>query len=329
MNSEDLSLLDVYSKSVVHAVEKTKDRVVNIEVIKRTHPPGRRLPEEQRGSGSGFIFTHDGFILTNSHVVHGSDEIHVTDSAGNHYDAQLIGSDPDTDTAVIRVSKPGVLPVEFSDSEKLRVGQLVVAIGHPFGFQHTVTAGVVSALGRSLRSESGRLIDNVIQTDAALNPGNSGGPLVTSEGKVVGMNTAIIGPARGISFAIASNTVLFIASKLMKDGKIIRGYLGIAGQNVPIPTRVFRFHHLESATGIFVTHLEKGSPAAKAGVREGDILLSFDGTPTPTIDDLHKRLTEKKIDVPFRLILLRGVEKVELFVTPENREMSILRESRN
>lgn len=314
-HNEERNTLDAYSRTVIGAAEKINPSVVNIDVVKKAEDP--KSGEEIRGGGSGFIFTDDGFILTNSHVVHGADRIHVTLFNGETYQADLVGDDPDTDLAVVRITAKKLTSASFGNSELLKAGQLVIAVGNPYGFQYTVTAGVVSALGRSLRSSSGRLIQNIIQTDAALNPGNSGGPLVISNGHVVGVNTAIIAPAQGISFAIASNTAKFVASQLIKEGKVSRGYLGIAGQNVPLHRQIVRFNNLASAHGVLVISVAKKSPAEKSGIKDGDILVSFAGETLQSIDDLHRILTEKKANVPAELVVLRNFKKISLFVFPE------------
>lgn len=316
----DGDLLDVYSRAVINAAERVSPSVVNIYVHKNQEgkqPNRYRFPEELQGSGSGFIFTPDGFILTNSHVVHRTDKIEVTLPDGRHFQADPVGDDPDTDLAVVRINGPNLIPVPFGDSQKIRVGQLVIAIGNPYGFQYTVTSGVISALGRSLRSISGRLIDNVIQTDAALNPGNSGGPLVTSRGEVVGVNTAMILGAQGICFAIGINTAKFVAGKLIKEGKIRRSYIGLGGQNVQIHRRLIRFFHLPVESGILVVSVENDSPARRAGLSEGDIIIAFDGQPVGGIDDLHKALTEERVGVRTPLTIIRRTEKMVLDIVPE------------
>jgi S1-C subfamily serine protease len=316
--SNDAALLDAYSLAVTAAAAKVSPSVVNIDVRQRSHAGGSaEHPHEVRGSGSGFVLTPDGFILTNSHVVHAASRIDVVLTDGGRYEAELRGDDPDTDLAVVRISAPSLVPVALGDSQRVRVGQLVIAIGNPYGFQCTITAGVISALGRSLRSTSGRLIDNVIQTDAALNPGNSGGPLVTSAGDVIGVNTAVILPAQGLCFAIAINTAKFVASRLIRDGKIRRGYIGVAGQNIPLPRRIARFHKIAAETGILVVSVEPDSPAQRAGLQEGDVLLDFDGNPTPGVDDLHRLLTEARVGVASPLTILRGIEKRTLPVIAE------------
>jgi S1-C subfamily serine protease len=322
--SDDV-ILDAYSRAVISAAEQVSPAVVNIEVHQRLRGRGAtqpRPPQEARGTGSGFIFTPDGFILTNSHVVHHATAIEVTLSDGRRLQADLVGNDPDTDLAVVRINAPDLMPAHLGDSHSIRVGQLVIAIGNPYGFQCTVTAGVVSALGRSLRSQSGRLIDNVIQTDAALNPGNSGGPLVTSWGEVIGVNTAVILPAQGLCFAIAIDTAKFVAARLIRDGKIRRGYLGVAGQNVALPRRIARMHNLAVESGILVVSIEPNSPAQRAGLREGDIIVSYDGQPIAGIDDLHRRLTDQQVGVVSRLTLVRRAEKIVLDVIPEESHAS-------
>jgi S1-C subfamily serine protease len=315
----DDGLLDAYSKAVISATEKVSPSVVNIEVHKGlpdNRPTRHRFPEELRGSGSGFIFTPDGFTLTNSHVVHRADKIEVTLLDGRHFEADLVGDDPDTDLAVIRIDAPNLVSAPFGDSQKIRVGQVAIAIGNPYGFQYTVTSGVISALGRSLRSISGRLIDNVIQTDAALNPGNSGGPLVTSRGDVIGVNTATIISAQGICFAIGINTAKFVAGKLIKEGRIRRSYVGLGGQNVPLHRRIVRFHRLPVESGVLVLSMEEDSPAKRAGLSEGDIIVGFDGKPITGIDDLHKMLTDEKVGVRTELTILRRSEKLTFPIVP-------------
>jgi S1-C subfamily serine protease len=308
----DDQLLDAYSKAVTGAAEKISPSVVNIE----SGFSGRR---EQQGSGSGFVFTPDGFILTNSHVVSRSSRLEVTLSDGRKVSATVVGDDPDTDIAVIRVNASPLVCVEFGDSQKIRVGQLAIAVGNPYGFQTTITAGVVSALGRSLRSKSGRLIDNIIQTDAALNPGNSGGPLVNSAGHVIGVNTAVILPAQGLCFAIAINTAKYVAARLIKDGKIVRGYLGVAGQNVPLHRRVIRYHNLAVDSAILVVSVEPKSPASRALLREGDLIVEIDGHPTSGIDVLHRCLAEKEIGTSAVITILRGADKKVIEIRPEFR----------
>ena len=316
----DDELLDAYSKAVITAAERVSPSVVYIEVqqtINNRRANASRLPREARGSGSGFIFTPDGFILTNSHVVHGAAKIEVTVTDGSKYHAELIGDDPDTDLAVIRIHAPNLVPAQLGDAQHVRVGQLVLAIGNPYGFQYSVTAGVVSALGRSLRARSGRLMDAVIQTDAALNPGNSGGPLVNSRGEVIGVNTAMILPAQGICFATSIDTAKFVASRLIRDGKVSRSYVGLAGQNVPLPRRIVRFYNLAVESGILVVSFEEKSPGQKAGLREGDIIVGFDDRPIAGIDDLHKLLTEERIGHKSKLVVIRDTQKLDLEVVPQ------------
>ena len=311
----DDALLDAYSQSVTAAVEKASPSVVNIEVRQQVNHGGRT--GETGGSGSGFILSRDGFILTNSHVVHGATAIRVALVDGREYPATLVGDDPDSDLAVIRIDAPGLIQAELGESANLKAGQLAIAIGNPFGFQTTVTAGVISALGRSLRAQTGRLIDNVIQTDAALNPGNSGGPLVDSRGRVIGVNTAIIRPAQGICFATAIDTAKFVAGWLIKDGKFRRAFIGVAGQDVPLHRRVIRFYGLPVETGVLVIDIEKESAGAKAGLQSGDVIIGFNEEPVPSIAALHKLLLGKEIGVESVLTVIRHTEKLRLSITPE------------
>jgi S1-C subfamily serine protease len=315
----DAPLLDAYSEAVVRAAEKVSPAVVNLEArheARGHRRPGRRGSREGRGHGSGFLFTPDGFILTNSHVVNGAAHLEVTLADGRKYPADKVGDDPETDLAVVRVHAQDLKSVVLGDSDTLRPGQLAIAIGNPYGFQFTVTAGVVSALGRSMRSQKGRLIDNIIQTDAALNPGNSGGPLVNSRGEVIGVNTAIILPAQGLCFALAINTAKFVAGRLMQDGRIRRGYLGLAGQNVPLQRSLVRFFNLPIESGVLVASLEPDSPAERAGLQDGDVIVAFGDQNVPNIDALHKLLTEKQVGVATPLTVLRYPEKVVLAIVP-------------
>lgn len=315
--SDDTLLLDAYSQAVIDAVERVGPSVVNIET-RRSAPAGpqARDPRGQGGSASGFFFTPDGFILTNSHVVHGAEEIRVTREDGQMREATLIGDDPETDLAVVRIVGDSQVPATLGDSGLVRVGQVAIAIGNPYGFQTTVTAGVVSALGRTLRAQTGRLIDNVLQTDAALNPGNSGGPLVDSRGDVIGVNTAVILPAQGICFAIGINTAKFVAVRLIRDGKVTRSYIGIGGQTVPVARRVARFHQLSVESGVLVVSLESNGPAEKAGVRMGDRIVGFNGQPVSGLDALQLLLTEQQVGVPSQITVLRLTEKLEFQVVP-------------
>ena len=316
----DAELLDAYSTAVVNAAKRASPAVVNIEV--RHKAPAGQVPHPRRrepmgGSGSGFIFTPDGLVLTNSHVVHGADMIGVTLSDGRTFPAKLVGDDPETDLAVIDIDAPNLASVEFGDSSSIQVGQLVIAIGNPYGFQYTVTAGVVSNLARSFRTQNGRLIDNIIQTDAALNPGNSGGPLVDARGRVIGVNTAIIPAAQGICFAIPGNTAQFVAARLIRDGRIKRSYIGVAGQNVPLHRRVVRFHKLDVETGVLIVGIEDNSPAAKAALTEGDIMVELDGKPVRNIDDLQRLLTDERVGVTVPMVVLRRTEKLSIDITPQ------------
>ncbi len=315
--------LDAYSRVVTTVADRVSPSVVFLRVRPRAKPgepsAGDRRHRPGEGSGSGVLFTPDGLILTNSHVVHGAAGIEVVLTDGRTFQADLLGDDPDTDLAIVRISGDTVHPARLGDSDLLRPGQLVVAIGNPYGFQCTVTAGVVSALGRSLRSNSGRLMDNIIQTDAALNPGNSGGPLVNSQGEVVGVNTAVILPAQGLCFAIPVNTAKFVAGHLIRDGRIRRGHLGLGGQAIPIHRRLVRFHGLVEETGVLVIQVEPNSPAARAGIKEHDIIVAFDGLPVRNTDDLHRQLTEWKIGSRTLLTVIRRAEKLDLPVVPAER----------
>ena len=304
----DTPLLDAYSQAVVNAADEVGPSVVKIEVHGKN---GRRA-----GSGSGFLITPDGFLLTNSHVVHGASKIEVILADGRRPDAHLVGDDPDTDLAVVRVYAPQLRPAKLGESKNTRVGQLAIAIGNPYGFQATVTAGVISALGRSFRASTGRLMDDVIQTDAALNPGNSGGPLVNSRGEVIGVNTAVILPAQGICFAIGIDSARHVAAWLIKEGRIRRSFLGLGGQNVPVHRRLVRYHQLSEPGGILVISIEPNGPAASAELREGDVIIEFDGQPVATIDALHKLLTGARIGMASTITFLRNTEKVTRTIVP-------------
>jgi S1-C subfamily serine protease len=311
--ADDGKLLDAYSEAVAHAAEIVSPSVVNLEVV-----AGRGGVETPAGTGSGFIFTPDGFVLTNSHVVAHAKRISVTLLDGRRTDGTVVGIDPDSDLAVVRIGTPGLTPAKLGDSSRLRVGQVAIAIGSPYGFQCTVTAGVVSALGRSLRSMSGRLIDNVIQTDAALNPGNSGGPLVDSRGGVIGVNTAVILPGQGICFAIAIDTAKYVAARLIRDGHIVRAYLGVAGMNAPLPQRMVRFYRLAQTSAVMISSVEPGSPAEKAGVQPHDLIIAYGEHPVGSIDDLHRQLSEMQIGATAELTIIRGTERIKLTVRPSH-----------
>ncbi|MGD1032592.1 MAG: trypsin-like peptidase domain-containing protein [Opitutaceae bacterium] len=306
-------LLDAYSAAVSGAAERARGAVVHIEVAATGGGGG---PPEG-GSGSGFFISPDGYLLTNSHVVHGAREMRVYLADGRRLRADLVGEDPYTDLAVLRVS-PGeaVDHLDFADSDAIKPGQIAIAIGSPMGFQQTVTAGIVSGLGRSLRAASGRLIDNIIQTDAALNPGNSGGPLVDSRGWVIGVNTAIIRPAQGICFAIASNTARWVAGWLIKDGRVGRSMIGVAGQTAPVLRKLVLHHHLGRGTGVLVVGIEPASPGERAGLVIGDVIVALDGHPTPTVDTLHKLLNGERIGIQTPVTILRGVELLEKTAVP-------------
>jgi S1-C subfamily serine protease len=302
---DDGPLLDAYSAAVVAAVDAVAPAVAHLEVTFN----------RRRGNGSGFAFTPDGLLLTNSHVVHGARAIRATFADGASREADLIGDDPHTDTAVLRVAAASLPSVHLGSSRSVRVGQLAIAIGNPYGFQHTVTAGVVSALGRSLRTQSGRLVDDVLQTDAALNPGNSGGPLVDAGGEVIGVNTAIIPMAQGICFATAIDTVKWVVMQLLRDGRVRRGYLGIAGANMPLPRRIARHFGLPNARTVRVESVESGGPASRAGLEAGDFIVAFDGIAVEGIDTLHRLLTVERIGKPVPITVLRRSQKLDLPIT--------------
>ena len=316
---DDAALLDAYSRAVAGAVDRVSPAVVHLQARRRAADGAPGAGELPAGAGSGVIFTPDGFVLTNSHVVHGASAIEATLTDGRTLPAYLVGDDPDTDLALLRLPADGLAHAELGDSAKIRAGQLVVAIGNPFGFQATVTAGVVSALGRSLRSRTGRLIDDIVQTDAALNPGNSGGPLVTANGEIVGINTAIIPFAQGICFAIASNTARFVVSELLRHGQVRRSYVGVAGQTIPLSRRVVRHHGLAVESGARVMSVEPESPAARAGLVSGDIVVGFDDEPVTGVDALHRLMTADKVGKTLPLEVLRLTRKLALSIVPAAR----------
>lgn len=314
--TDDGELFDAYSRAVVHATERVAPAVVSVEARARRGRSGR---QPRDGGGSGFVFTPDGFVLTNSHVVQGASRLSVVLHDGRGHEADLVGDDPDTDIAVLRVSAGELAVAPFGDSHRLRVGQLVIAIGSPYGFQSSVTAGVVSALGRTWRSVTGRRIEDVIQTDAALNPGNSGGPLVNSRGEVIGVNTAVILPAQGICFAVGVNTAKVVAAALLKDGRIRRAWIGVAGQNVTLGKPSVRRHALAGAGGVLVQSVEPGSAAARAGVAAGDIIVAMGEEVVGGVDDLHRLLLADRIGVSGRITVLRRGERRDLTIVPEER----------
>jgi len=315
----DEELLDAYSHAVVAAAERIRPSVVNIEVRTRRRAPRRGWRPDsgpEQGAGSGFFFTPDALVLTNSHVVHGSEKVEVTTEDGSRHAGTIIGDDPETDLAVVKVNAEGAVPAELGDSNDLKPGQVVIAVGSPFGFQFTVTSGIVSAKRRSLRSATGRLIDNVLQTDAALNPGNSGGPLVDSRGRVVGVNTAMIRPAQGICFAIEINLAKRVAGSLIKDGRVKRSVLGIAAQDSTVHRSLARHYALKASTAVRVLSVEKGGPAEAAGVEEGDLIVELGGAPVTGVDDLHRLLVEDRVGVATRAVVLRRTERREISIVP-------------
>ena len=300
--------LDPYSSTVVNAVERVGPAVAHIEM---------QAGNGRRGAGSGFAFTPDGLLLTNSHVVHGARSLRASFADGQSREADLIGDDPHTDVAVLRIGASGLPAAPLGSSRGLRVGQLAIAIGNPYGFQQTVTAGVVSALGRSLRAQTGRLIDDVIQTDAALNPGNSGGPLVNSAAEVIGVNTAIIPVAQGICFATAIDTVKWVIAQLLREGRLRRSRLGVAGATQPLGRRYAHHFELPNSAGVRVESLERGGPAARAGLEPGDLIVAFDGAAINGVDDLHRALTAERIGRRASLTVLRRASRLEIPIQPE------------
>ena len=303
--------MDAFSSMIIEAVDKVKNAVVKIDVYKTTNGRYRAA-----GSGSGFIFSSDGLIFTNSHVVHGADRIMVGLLNENEIEATLIGEDPDTDLAILKIYTDGYSVAKLGDATALQIGQFVIAIGNPYGYQHTVTAGVVSALGRTLRTQSGRLVDNVIQSDAALNPGNSGGPMINTDAEVIGVNTAMINGAQGLSFSVDINTAKEIATQLLKDGKVFKAFLGVALQEVPINQKILRHYHLSNSKGLFVVSMEPDSPASRSQLREGDIIVSFHGKPVNTMHELFKELTRKDILTAVDVSVIRHAEMLNFSVFP-------------
>jgi S1-C subfamily serine protease len=322
----DVALLDAYSSTVVKVAKKGSPSVVQIRVVGKPVAPNvpnrrRTNPGEGSGTGSGFVISTDGYIVTNNHVVDGVSQITVALPDGDDLTATLVGCDPATDIAVLKVYADGLRAIRFADSKQLQVGQIAIAMGNPYGFQYSLTAGVVSALGRTLRSESGgatngRLIDDVIQTDAALNPGNSGGPLLNSEGDVIGVNTAVILPAQGLCFAVSSNLANLVAGKLITEGRVRRGYLGIAGQLISLTERIRQYNQLPHRTGIVIASVEPDGIASNSALRQGDIIVAYNDVPVATVDDLHRLLTDATIGRPAQLTVLRGGRKQGVMVTP-------------
>jgi S1-C subfamily serine protease len=305
--------MDSFSQMIIEAVDKAKNAVVKIDVYKK----GKDGKIKQAGSGSGFIFSSDGLVFTNSHVVHGADKMMVSLLNENEIEATLIGEDPDTDLAIIKINSEGYSVAKLGDASQLQIGQFVIAIGNPFGYQHTVTAGVVSALGRTLQTQSGRMVDHVIQSDAALNPGNSGGPMINTDGEVVGVNTAMINGAQGLSFSVDINTAKEIARQLMLDGKVFKAYLGIALQEVPINPKVKTHYNLANHTGIFVTKIEEHSPASRSQLQEGDIIINFNDKVVNNSHELFKELSKKEILNLINITVIRHSELLHFSVAPE------------
>ena len=303
--------MDTFSSMIISAVDKTKNAVVKIDIFKSDKGKLR-----QAGSGSGFIFSSDGFIFTNCHVVDGAEKIMVSLLNTNEIEAELIGKDPDTDIAVLKIYTQGYSVAKLGDASELQIGQFVIAIGNPYGYQHTVTTGVVSALGRSLQTQSGRFVDNVIQSDAALNPGNSGGPMINTDGEVIGVNTAVIQGAQGLSFSVDINTAKEIARQLIKDGKVFKAYLGLQLQDVPVNDKIRQHYKLQNQKGIFVTHIEPNSPASRSQLQEGDIIISFNDKPVSSSNKLFKQLTHREVLSITNISVLRHTELLNFIIVP-------------
>jgi S1-C subfamily serine protease len=319
IKNDDSDLLDAYSKTVIDVVKKASNAVVHISVKRSGHPQKQNQQNQKTdplATGSGFLISSDGYVVTNHHVIENAVEILVTTHEGIENKAELIGHDAATDLAVLKIFNGRFHPVSFADSDKLQAGQLAIAIGNPFGFQHTVTAGVVSALGRTLRTQSGRLIDDVIQTDAALNPGNSGGPLMDSSGRVIGVNTAVIRMAQGLCFAVSSNLAQFITSKIITEGKVKRAFLGIVGQTINLTARMVSYNKLEKPTGVYVTEIVSTGKSYNSELFAGDIIIGFNDKPVGSIDDLHKLLDEKTIGLRLQMTVLRGGIATNITVIP-------------
>jgi S1-C subfamily serine protease len=308
--------MDNFSKMIIEAVNKAKNAVVKIDVYKKDKTSKLR----PAGAGSGFIFSTDGFLFTNSHVIDGADKIMVSLLNENEIEATLVGKDPDTDLAILKIYSDGFSAVKLGDSSQLQIGQWVIAIGNPLGFQHTVTAGVVSALGRTLRTQSGSLVDNVIQSDAALNPGNSGGPMITLEGEVIGVNTAIIQGAQGLSFSVDINTAKDIANQLIKDGKVFKAYLGLMLQEVDINPKVKQYYNLSNKKGLFITKIEEDSPAYRSQLREGDIIINFNGKTLNNSNELFRQLTKREILSMIDISIIRHTELLHFGIFPTVRK---------
>jgi S1-C subfamily serine protease len=310
---KDQELLDAYSQAVIDVVERVGPAVVRVDA---SRPSRRSQALRPAGSGSGFVFTPDGLVLTNSHVVGGAARVDVTTPDGRRHEADILGDDPDTDLAVLRITADQLSVVELGNSATLRAGQLVVAVGHPLGLEHTVTTGVVSATGRSLRARSGRMMENIIQTDAALNPGNSGGPLVTSAARVVGVNTAVIMGSQGLSFAVPIDTAIRVVSAILQEGHVRRAFVGVGGRNTRVPRHIARTALLKADSGVLVESVVDGGPASRAGLAVGDVIVGFGPAAIANIDDLHRILTREAIDVRTQLVVVRNESRVELPITP-------------